>query len=375
MIETPFTFLSVLTLIASSLVYLEYKLKWKVFNILPSIVILYFLVMALSSLGFFEKNSDIDSLYSSIKTNLLPAMIFLMLLQSDIRIVFKLGKKSLLTFFLASFTISIGFVITFFIFHNQFDSEAWKAFGALSGSWLGGSANMMAIEEALNLEDSKLGYVLLIDSIDYAIWVMILLMVVPFSNRFNRWSGADGILPKIYENKNSNRKELNFQNCFLVFSLSLVVSSISLNMASHLPTSTFFTKTAWSVLLATIFGLLAGITPLNRESSASTISNIMLYMIIALIASRADIFELTKAPIYIFSGFVIIITHALLMIIFAKIFKLDLFSLGVASLANIGGVASAPILAGTYSKSLIPIGILMAMVGYMVGTFIGLFNI
>ncbi len=153
---------------------------------------------------------------------------------------------------------------------------------------------MMAIEEALNLEDSKLGYVLLIDSIDYAIWVMILLMIVPFSNRFNRWSGADGILPKIYDNKNSNRKELNFQNCFLVFSLSLVISSISLNMASHLPTSTFFTKTAWSVLLATIFGLLAGITPLNRESSASTISNIMLYMIIALIASRADIFELTK---------------------------------------------------------------------------------
>ncbi len=243
MIETPFTFLSVLTLIASSLVYLEYKLKWKVFNILPSIVILYFLVMALSSLGFFEKNSDIDSLYSSIKTNLLPAMIFLMLLQSDIRIVFKLGKKSLLTFFLASFTISIGFVITFFIFHNQFDSEVWKAFGALSGSWLGGSANMLAIEEALNLEDSKLGYVLLIDSIDYAIWVMILLMVVPFSNRFNRWSGADGILPKIYDNKNSNRKELNFQNCFLVFSLSLVVSSISLNMVSYLPTSTFFTKT------------------------------------------------------------------------------------------------------------------------------------
>jgi len=78
-----------------------------------------------------------------------------------------------------------------------------------------------------------------------------------------------GYYLRFYDNKNSNRKELNFQNCFLVFSLSLVVSSISLNMASYLPTSTFFTKTAWSVLLATIFGLLAGITPLNREISAS----------------------------------------------------------------------------------------------------------
>ena len=113
-------------------------------------------------------------------------------------------------------------------------------------------------------------------------------------------------------------------------------------------------------------------TPLSKEASAQPLANIMLYLIVALIASRADFSELNDAPLYIMAGFMIIAIHSIIMVIFAKIFKLDLFSLGVASLANIGGVASAPILAGAYNKALIPIGVLMAMMGYIVGTFMGL---
>ncbi|RUM70714.1 MAG: hypothetical protein DSZ09_04080, partial [Sulfurovum sp.] len=96
------------------------------------------------------------------------------------------------------------------------------------------------------------------------------------------------------------------------------------------------------------------------------------YIIVALIASRANFSELSQAPLYIFAGFIIISIHILFMLLFAKLFHLDLFSLGIASLANIGGIASAPILASAYSKALIPIGVLMAMIGYIVGTFGGL---
>jgi uncharacterized membrane protein len=107
-------------------------------------------------------------------------------------------------------------------------------------------------------------------------------------------------------------------------------------------------------------------------ASAAPLANIMLYLIVALIASRANFAELTQAPLYIMAGFMIITIHVFIMVVFAKLFRLDLFSLGVASLANIGGVASAPILAGAYNKALIPIGVLMAMMGYIVGTFMGL---
>ena len=113
-------------------------------------------------------------------------------------------------------------------------------------------------------------------------------------------------------------------------------------------------------------------TPLAKISGGPELANIMLYLLVALIASRANFTELTEAPLYILAGFVIIAIHLSIMILFAKLFKLDLFSLGVASLANIGGVASAPILASAYSKALIPIGVLMAMMGYIVGTFGGL---
>jgi uncharacterized membrane protein len=113
-------------------------------------------------------------------------------------------------------------------------------------------------------------------------------------------------------------------------------------------------------------------TPASRLAGSSELGNILLYIIVALIASRANFAELTQAPLYIVAGFAIIAIHIILMVLFAKLFKLDLFSLGVASLANIGGVASAPILAGAYSQALIPIGVLMAMMGYILGTFGGL---
>ncbi len=375
MIDGVFPYLTILISIGSLLVYIEYKSKSKLFEYIPAIVLLYFLIMTLSTIGVWSKSKEIMETYKAFKTNLLPAMIFLMLLQSDIRKIFKLGKKILLTFFLASFSIVMGFIIAFSIFHNHFDSDAWKAFGALSGSWLGGTGNMVAIQGALNLPDSKMGYVLLIDSIDYAIWVMILLSLVPFASKFNRWTEADGsILDSLTSSLSVEDRysSIDFPSLFFMFGLSLVISLISQELAELMPTTNFLTKTTWIVIFATIAGILTGLTPLNREKSAQPLANIMLYFIVALIASRADFGELREAPIYIFTGFTIILIHASIMVIFAKIFKLDLFSLGVASLSNIGGVASAPILAGAYNRALIPIGVLMAMMGYIIGTFVGL---
>ena len=374
MIQTAFPYLTILLFIASLLVYLEEKTKIKFFEYLPPIVILYFTVMTLSSLGLWTKTDEINSAYKSFKSNLLPAMIFLMLLQTDIRKIFKLGKKILLTFFLASFSISLGFIIMFALLHNFFEEGAWRAFGALSGSWMGGTGNMIAIQSALELPDSKMGYVLLIDSIDYAIWVMILLALVPFASQFNKWTKADSNILEGLTKKLSNerREPTTFSSLFMLLGLALMVSVIAQEIAILLPTTSFLTKTTWVVLFATIIGILFGMTSLRHHISASILANIMLYLIIALIASRANFSELTQAPLYIVSGFIIILIHGSIMVLFAKLFKLDLFSLGVASLANIGGVASAPILAGAYHKALIPIGVLMAMMGYIIGTFMGL---
>lgn len=376
MIENPIGYVAVLVMIASGIVYAEKKTELKLFAYLPAIVIIYFVVMLASTFGVWQKTEAITSTYKILKANLLPAMIFLMLLLADMRQIMKLGKKMLLTFLLASVSIGIGFVGMFALFHNAFGSESWKPFAALSGSWMGGTGNMVAIQGALNLPDSALGYTLLIDSIDYAIWVMILLALVPFAKRFNLWTKADtSIIDEVGEKlalKAHGKKPVTGVSLVMLLGVSMLVSLLAQKISGYFPTTSFLSETTWVVIIATLAGIVGAMSPLAKLSGSSQLGNMMLYLIVALIASRANFAELTQAPLYILAGFVIIAIHVVIMVLFAKLFKLDLFSLGVASLANIGGVASAPILASAYSQALIPIGVLMAMMGYILGTFGGL---
>ena len=148
----------------------------------------------------------------------------------------------------------------------------------------------------------------------------------------------------------------------------LLISALSMHLAGKLPATVFITPTAWTVIMVTVAGIVGAMTPLARVPGSSQLSNAALYVLVGLIGSRANFAELTQAPLYIISGFLIIAIHAVILALAAKVFKLDLFTCAVASLANIGGVASAPILAAAYSKALIPVGVLMAMLGYIVGT-------
>ncbi|MCC5825555.1 DUF819 family protein [Alkalimonas sp.] len=375
MITDGFLFLTVLLLIAAGLGLLEKYSGWRLFTILPGIVLLYFGVMLASSLGLWSQTDSIRATYSAVRNNLLPAMIFLMLLKSDLRAIAHLGPRMLGAFFTAVVTIMLGFVITFALFHRWLEPDSWKTFAALSGSWMGGTGNMAAIQSALDVPDSRMGYTLLMDSIDYAIWVMILLALVPFAGLFNRWTKADSsLLAKAGERLavQQDDKAVTQLNLLVLLSLSFLVSAVSQQLASLLPTTAFLTTMTWTILLVTLAGVLAAMTRLGKLAGSVELSQIMLLVIIALIASRADFADLAKAPIYVTAGLMILCIHGVLMALVAKLFRLDLFTCGVASLANIGGVASAPILAAAYSKALIPVGVLMAMLGYVVGTAGGL---
>jgi len=376
MITNGFAYLALLTAVTLLIVMIQKRTQHKIFSYLPAIVIVYFVVMLLSTFGVWQKSEEITAVYKTLKSNLLPAMIFLMLLSADLRQILKMGKKMILTFLLASVSIALGFIGMYALFHSAFDADAWKAFGALAGSWMGGTGNMVAIQGALDIPDADMGYTLLIDSIDYAIWVMILLALVPFAKRFNRWTQADtSIIDDVGEKLAQNERQrgsISFSSLTILLVSAGAVSLFSQYAAHYLPTTDFLSHTTWVVIIATIAGIICAMSPLAKLGGASELGTAILYLIVALIASRANFAQLAEAPLYITAGFVIILIHVVVMVIFAKLFKLDLFSLGVASLANIGGVASAPILASAYSKALIPIGVLMAMMGYILGTFGGL---
>lgn len=377
MLEGGFTYLALLVSIAGVLTLAGSRSDNRLFTVLPPIVILYLLVVGLSSAGVWQKNEAIDAVYYGVKDNLLPAMIFLMLLKSDLRQVRRLGARLVGSFFAASSSIAFAFIVVFVVLGPWLDDGAWKAFAALCGSWMGGTGNMVAIQGALGVDDTHMGYVLLVDSIDYAIWVALLLALVPYATRFNGWTGAstavlDDIGARLDGQTDEEDDRIDAPSLLFLLGASLLISAAVQSAAALLPVTAFLTGTTWTVLIVTALGVAAAMTRLGRISGSTELSTVMLYVIVALIASRADLAQLTDAPLYIAAGLMILAIHAVLMVVLAKLFRLDLFTCGVASLANIGGIASAPILAAAYSRVLIPVGVLMALLGYVIGTAGGL---
>lgn len=373
MITNGFTYIAVLIFIAAMLVWLQKYTKSKFFDYAPQIVLLYLITMIFCTLGVWDMEATKPA-YSALKNNLLFAMIFLMLLRCDIRKILKLGPKMLGGFFAASVSIGLGFIITYAVLHTPLGAEAWKALGALCGSWMGGSGKMIAVQAAFDIGESDMAYALVVDSIDYSIWVMFLLWAINFAPKFNKWVKADTrvldeVSKKLEEDAKANEAPITFINIIFLLGLGLVVSAFGQNLGATLNgVAPWLDKSTWTVLLITLAGLVGAVTPIGKMAGAQELSNVLLYSVVALLASGASFLELTDAPLWIVAGFMILAIHCIIMIILAKIFKLDMFTCGVASLANIGGYASAPILAGAYSGALVPVGVLMALMGYVIGT-------
>jgi uncharacterized membrane protein len=355
------------------LVYLEKTTQWKVFKYLPPVVILYLGTMLLCTAGAWNLQATKPT-YSFLKNNILYAMVFLMLLRCDIRRVMKLGGRMIGGFFAASISIGIGFIGAHAIMHNVLGPNSWKSLGALCGSWMGGSGNMIAVQAALNVSTADMAYALLIDSVDYSFWVMFLLWAINFAPKFNAWTHAntsalDEVCARLEQVEEEEDKEVSFASILFLLGLGFAASAISQNLGSLISTAApILDKGTWTVLIVTIMGLVIAVTPLAKTPGSSEMSSVLLYTVIALLASRASFADLKSAPEWILTGFMVLAIHAIVLLILAKIFKLDMFTCGVASLANIGGTASAPILAGSYSNALVPVGILMALMGYVIGT-------
>lgn len=376
MITNGFTYMAVLLFMAAVLVTLEKNAKGglaKFFKYVPAVVLCYLIAMLFCTLKLWDMDATKPA-YSGLKNNLTYAMIFAMLLRCDIRKVLKLGPKMLIGFFAATFTIIIGFIVAFSIMKGTIGSDAWMGLGALCGSWIGGSGNMVAVQAALEIGEAEMGHALVIDSIDYSLWVMFLLWAIQLAPKFNKWTKAntaklDEVSVRLEEEAKQNTKPVTFQSLLLLIGSSFLISALATKVGEQLYAWTNFSdKATWTVLFVTAIALIAAVTPLGKVAGSQEVSNLLLYAVIGLLASRASLLELGDAPAWILTGFMVLAIHMILMILLCKLLKLDLFTAGVASLANIGGTASAPVLAGSYSGSLVPVGILMALMGYVVGT-------
>lgn len=379
MINTAWPYLAVLLLAAAIFPVLESRTRAKLFEILPPIVLVYLLVTALAVAGVWQASDEIVAAQKLLMSRLLPALIFLLLVNCDLRAIIALGPRVLATFACATTSILIAFVLAYLLMRSLLPADGWKALASVSASWTGGSANLVAVSQSIGADATAVSQALLTDALCYSAWVVVLFSTAPLAARFNRWSGARSSVDLLEarhaaapETAASSIPVATSGDILLWLGISLTVGLLAEAVALRIPESAFLKQTAWTLLIATVLGLLVAQTSLRKLPGAMPTSSAMLLVVVAALASQGTFAGLASAPWFVATGFIVLILHALMMLLAAKLFRFDLALCGIASLANIGGVASAPLLGALHAPALAPVGVLLALLGYVLGTGAGI---
>jgi uncharacterized membrane protein len=315
---------------------------------------------------------EIQAAQKVLIAQVLPAMLFLLMIHCDLRAIFRLGPRVLAVFFSTTVCLGIAFVATYLIFRNVLPAAtAWQPLAALSGSWVGGSANLVAVARGAGLSEQAMALALLTDALCYSVWVAVLFSVGRLAPAFDRWTRAKSSTDIVAEVPEA-QGAITPDNVLLWLGLALFAGVVSQALAAILPTSQYVSPTSWTVMIATALGLVVAHTPLARFPGASKIASALLIFIVAVLASQSNFEGIGAAPWYLACGASILLIHAALLVLLAKLFRFDLYLCGIASLAHVGGVAATPVLAASYAPALVPVGILLALLGYILGTGFGL---
>ena len=383
MITNGFTYIAFLMFVAGALLFLQKNTKSKVFDYVPPLVWIYVLHMVFCTFGLYDMAAT-KAAYSGLKNNLLYAMIFVMLLRCDFRKLAKLGPRMIAIFLGGSLTLALGTIVGFPIFAKVLGGaeKSWAAVAALYASWVGGSANMAAMEAAFTIDPGAYGAALALDTVCYSVWIALLLMAVKIAPKWNKVCKADTSkldeVAKVANAQLADKKVATSADWIFIIGLSLIVSAISQKAGSiidgwlcNVGLDMFGASTCTTVFV-TVLGLVCAMTPIGKLAAVEELSSVYLYAVVSLLASRASLVDLVAAPMWIVYGMFILLVHVITYFILSKLFKWDLCMVSTASLANIGGSASAPIVATAYDPNFAGIGVLMGVLGAAIGNFCGL---
>ncbi|UHQ19335.1 DUF819 family protein [Lysobacter sp. KIS68-7] len=371
MIHTVWPYLALMLLIAGTFPMLERRFGWRVFSVMPPIVMVYLTVTALSVSGLWHIEGDIQAVQKMLIAQVIPAMLFLLMINCDLRAIFALGPRVLAVFFSTTLCLFVAFTTTYLMFRNVLPETGWEPLAALSGSWVGGSANLVAVKEAVGMSDNALAMALLTDALCYSVWVAVLFSIARLAPAFNRWTKAKES-GDIVASVPTATGPITPDAVLLWLGMALAAGTGSRALAGLMPNSMYMSGTSWTIIFATVAGLIVAHTPIAKFPGASRIASGLLIFVVAILASQSNFAGIASAPWYIACGLSILAIHAILLALMAKAFRFDLHLCGISSLAHVGGVAATPVLAAAYSPALVPVGILLALLGYILGTGFGL---
>ena len=349
----------------------------KVFKYAPPIIWIYFLPMLSSGIGIIPTDS---SLYSWTSKYLLPPALILLLLSSNVKILSTLGSKAIGTMLFGTLGIVLGGPISLLIFGSFLPEDAWMGLAALSGSWIGGSANMVAIGKSIGTSDNLFGNMIVIDTVVGYGWMGIVILISGHQKRIDKWNNADTrIIDELNIKMNTEdlKRPTSFNDLLTIVVVSLFFGLFSLELGKLIPDlGKVITSFGWTIILVSLIGISLSFTRLSElnNAGASHVGNLFLYILLGTIGAKANITQIADLPYYIAVGVLWIFIHAIILFFGGRLLKAPMFLIATSSQANIGGVVSAPIIATVYKKSLAPVGLLMGVIGNIIGIYAGLFT-
>jgi uncharacterized membrane protein len=370
--------LAVFTFIVGGIYFVKDKTPLgKIFNYVPPIILVYFLPMLGTSLGIFPESSP---LYVWVKRILLPSALVLLLLSVDLKSLARLGPKALGTMLFGTLGVVVGAPVALFLFKAWLPPDTWMGMGALSGSWIGGSSNMVAIKESIGCPDGIFGSFIVVDVLVGYGWMGIVMSLSVFQDRLDRHykvdrSIIDDLNRRIADFQAASRRPTEFVDLAVILAIGLVGGVAALRIGEWLPpVGQIISSFGWAIILSTTFGIIFSFTRIARleTAGASHVGNVFLYLLLTTIGAQADLRTIADAPLFLLVGAVWLLIHGAFLFLGGRLLKAPMFLIATGSQANIGGVVSAPIVASVYQPSLAPVGLLMGVFGNIVGLYAGL---
>ena len=386
-VSSPIGVMTVLIAVVTFWFWLERSSRWKLFEFLPPLIFIYATPVLLSNFGVIPYESGA---YDFLRHYGLPMFIVLMLIKVDVVAAVRIMGKGVFVMLLGSVGVVFGGVMAYKLgqtltFGDYFPlaQDSWRAFGTLAGSWIGGTGNMTAAHAGLEGTPADLTMAAAADQMVYLIWLPILLGSKSFADRFNRWArvpaGRIEAMESAAADFKTSENAPTMTSLLYLGLLAIGFTWISLGLSEVLPPvvvggAVVITAGTWLILLVTTFALLASVTPARKLPAAQPIAMAIIYVYVARVGATMDlsVVDWDKMIGFIAMAYVWIAIHGAFILTGAWIFRVDVHTVAIASAANIGGAASAPIVAAHHRETLVPASILMALIGYALGNYLAI---
>jgi len=347
----------------------------KVFRITPAVIYCYFVPTLSTTVGIIPMASPV---YEWMTRYLLPVALLLLMITVDLKSILKLGRTALVMVTAGAIGIMIGAQIAYVAFARWLPPDGWKGLAALTGSWIGGTANMVAIAESVGTPDAIMGPIIVVDTVVGYGWMGVLLFLSAWQVLFDRRLQADTTAlaetNKLLAELDTHRQPTQLRDIAIILGLGFAGAVLAVQLGAALPAlgdPTIISHTTWAVLIVVTGGLLLSFTPVRNleEVGASKVGYAALYLLLTAIGAQGNLMEVLSAPAFFFAGVLVITIHVAVMLAVARVIRAPFFFVATGSVANIGGAGTAPIVASVYHPAMAPVGLLMAVAGYILGIY------